>query len=302
MRILLADDDQVSLVWLAHLLQSWDYEVETVNNGLKAFSALSRQDGPMVAIIDWMMPGLDGIEICQRIKKDPRFRFHYLIMLTGKSDTDDIVRALQSGADDFIIKPFIREELQVRLRAGARIIELQQELLEKASHDELTTILNRRMLIDMAGRELERAWRSNAPLALLMLDLDFFKKINDTYGHLVGDAVLIEVAQRFKSGLRALDIFGRYGGEEFMVLLPGCDVNFARIVADHLRLLVSEKTIDFQGQSLSISVSIGIAVATFNNKALNNKITLVDLIGQADHALYQAKRAGRNCIVVFDGA
>ncbi len=295
MRILIADDDEVSLLWLEHLLTPWGYEVVSLNNGLKAFAALTQQAEPVLAIIDWMMPGLDGIEICRRIKKDPRFRYHYLIMLTGKSDTKDIVQALQDGADDFIIKPFKPEELQVRLRAGARIIELQQDLVKKASHDELTGIFNRRMLIEMAGRELDRAWRSNSPLSMLMLDLDFFKKINDTYGHLAGDAVLQEITQRIQIGLRSLDIFGRYGGEEFMVLLPGCELDFARIVADHIRLLVCEKPVLFNHQPIAVSMSIGIAALQFDHK-----MTLVELMGHADVALYKAKNAGRNCIEVFN--
>ncbi len=294
MRILIADDDEVSLLWLEHLLTSWDYEVMTLNNGLKAFAALTRQTEPVLAIIDWMMPGLDGIDICRRIKKDPRFRFHYLIMLTGKSDTKDIVEALQEGADDFIVKPFKPEELQVRLRAGARIIELQQELVKKASHDELTGILNRRMLSEMADRELDRAWRSKSPLSMLMLDLDFFKKINDTYGHLAGDAVLQEITRRIQIGLRSLDIFGRYGGEEFMVLLPGCELDFARIVADHIRLLVYEKPVLFNQQPIPVSMSIGIAALQFEHK-----MTLVELMDHADVALYKAKHAGRNCIEEF---
>lgn len=296
MRVLIADDDPVSLLWLAHLLTSWGYDVTTVNNGLKAFAALSEHHGPMLAIVDWLMPGLDGVDICRRIKKDPRVRYHYLIMLTGKSDTDDIVQALKAGADDFIVKPFNPEELRVRLRAGARIIELQRELIEKASHDDLTGILNRRLLMDWAARELERARRSNVPLSLLMLDVDFFKNINDTYGHQTGDGVLQEIANRIQSGLRSVDILGRYGGEEFMVLLPGCDVHFAHIVAEHIRLLIAQKPFDVEHKSINVTLSTGIAAASGDKKIL-----LIDLIRQADQALYQAKHAGRNAVAVFDG-
>jgi diguanylate cyclase (GGDEF)-like protein len=294
MKVLIADDDEISLMWLENLLTTWGYEVVTLNNGLKAFAALSQDHEAQLAIIDWMMPGLDGIEICRRIKNDPRLRYHYLIMLTGKSDTKDIVEALQTGADDFIVKPFQPEELQVRLRAGARIIELQKELVMRASHDELTGILNRRLLMDLALREVERARRSNSVMSLLMLDLDEFKNVNDQFGHLAGDAVLKEVAGRIQLGLRAMDIFGRYGGEEFMVLLPSSNTDIARIVADHLRLLVCEQPVMFEDKAISVSISIGLAALSFDHK-----MSLHELIGNADEALYQAKKMGRNRVEVL---
>lgn len=295
MKALVADDDPVSLLWLETLLTNWGYQVIALNNGLKAYAALAQGDQPQLAILDWMMPGLDGFEICRRIKQDSRLHYHYLIMLTGKSSTDDIVAALQAGADDFVAKPFKPEELQVRLRAGARVVELQQELMIKASHDALTGMLNRRMLIELSAREVERAWRSRCSLLLLMLDVDKFKKINDQWGHRAGDEVLIAIAARLKTGLRSMDLLGRYGGEEFMIVLPQSDLEHGLLIAEHLRLLICSEPVQFNDVAIAVSISIGIAKLDADNQN-----SLQQLMDNADRALYRAKAAGRNRIECAD--
>lgn len=292
MKILIAEDEELMRLWLETVLGMWGYECISYTDGEQAWRVLQQPDAPQLAIIDWEMPKLDGIEVCRRVRADPDLRYTYIIMLTGKSETADIVEALQAGADDFIVKPCHPEELKVRLRAGSRIVQLQEELLLKASHDQLTGIFNRGMLMEMAARELDRTTRTKAPLSLLLLDIDFFKHINDRYGHQAGDAVLRETALCIKSDLRGIDIAGRYGGEEFMVVLPHCDTQAAFHVAERLRTKLTAHSILYSGTALKITVSIGVASGTAP------AVGLEDLFREADRALYRAKNAGRNRVEV----
>lgn len=291
MKVLIADDDRLSLLYLQDTLEDWGYEVETVADGQSACDRLQQPDAPMLAIIDWMMPGMDGIDVCRLIRSRVKDRYIYLIMLTSRSETEFVVEAMNAGADDFIGKPFNVEELQVRIRAGRRISELEQQLRLKASHDALTGIYNRGAVIDILEKELVRLGREQQPVAVIFADLDHFKRTNDVYGHLAGDAVLREVTRRVGAVLRPYDSLGRYGGEELLIVLPACDAAGAMEVAERVRSAVAVQPVATEFGAIPSSLSIGVAAAG-GARALSCS----DLIGLADAALYRAKAGGRNRI------
>lgn len=291
MKVLIADDDTATRLWLETIVQSWGYEAVTADSGDAAWQLLQADDAPPLVLLDWLMPGIDGIEICRRLKADADKRFSYVVMLTSRSSTSDIVEALNAGADDLVGKPFEPAEMQVRLRVGARILHLQQELQAKASHDELTGLLNRRLLMEMALRKFENARRGDVPTAALLLDIDFFKSINDNHGHQAGDRVLREIGRRVQDTIRIGDLAGRYGGEEFLVVLPQCDVTHAVETAERLRTAIAVPML-FGDREFSVTASIGVAALD------QNTLDLADWIAQADRALYGAKQRGRDCVEV----
>jgi two-component system cell cycle response regulator len=291
MKVLIADDDPLSLLYLQDTLQDWGYEVETVADGKSACDRLQQPDAPMLAVIDWMMPGMDGIDVCRLIRGRVKDRYIYLIMLTSRSQTEFVVEAMNAGADDFIGKPFNVEELQVRIRAGRRISELEQKLRLKASHDALTGIYNRGAIIDILEKELERLGRERQPVALIFADLDHFKRTNDVYGHLAGDAVLREVTRRVGAVLRPYDSLGRYGGEELLIVLPACDAAGALEVAERVRAAVAAQPVATEFGAIPSSLSIGVAIARGGRG-----LSCSGLIQLADAALYRAKEGGRNRI------
>jgi PleD family two-component response regulator len=213
-RILIAEDDPVSRRVLETLLKKWGYEVVGANDGLEAARLMESREAPRLAVLDWMMPGLEGVQVCQRIRQDATRPYMYLL-LTARSQRDDLVRGLESGAGDYLTKPFDAQELRARLNVGKRILDLQdnliaarEKLLYQATHDALTGISNRGVSLDALRRERSRQTRENVSFATILLDIDHFKYVNDTYGHPAGDAVLMEAAQRIKSCIRPYDYFG----------------------------------------------------------------------------------------------
>lgn len=289
MKILIADDEPVSLMYLQDALTDWGYEVLAVSDGGSACDILQRADAPMLAILDWMMPGMDGIDVCRAIRENVKDRYIYMIMLTTRSETAFVVEAMNAGADDFIRKPFDVEELRVRVRAGSRICSLEQELRIKATHDALTGLYNRGAIIDILQKEVARHDRNMRGIAVIFADLDHFKHTNDQYGHLAGDAVLREVARRINAVLRPYDSLGRYGGEELMIVLPACDTRGALDVAERVRASIAELPVSTDFGMIATSLSIGVGV-------LDGRKTLSfgDLVHLADNALYRAKNNGRN--------
>src|SRR3569833_354101 len=230
MRILIADDEAVSLRMLEKTLQRAGYEVTAVRNGREAIEELCRPDGPRVALLDWMMPELDGPAVCREVRSQRGQRHVHLILLTSRNSKQDVVTGLASGADDYLIKPFDPEELKARLHSGLRILQLEDNLIEareemryKATHDALTSLLNRGTIVELLARELTRTRRENGCTIAVLGDLDHFKRVNDTHGHSVGDEVLREVAKRLLGSVRSYDLVGRYGGEEFLLVLNNCD-------------------------------------------------------------------------------
>lgn len=296
MKILIADDDPLSLLYLQDVLQDWGYDVLTATDGETACNILMQPDAPLIAIIDWMMPGLDGVEVSRRIRATVKNRYIYLIMLTSRVETEFVVEAMNAGADDFISKPFVLEELQVRIRAGRRIGELEQELRKKADHDALTGVFNRGAILETLQKEISRQARGLDAVSIIFADLDHFKQTNDEYGHLAGDAVLREVSRRVSAVLRTYDALGRYGGEEFLIVLPACDSRGAVEVAERVRKAVAAQPITTNFGAIPSSLSIGVAVAD-----KGQVISLNGLIKLADDALYRAKQRGRNRVELGKG-
>jgi diguanylate cyclase (GGDEF)-like protein len=295
-KILIADDSIVSRHLLEATLRKWGYEVTVACDGLEALEALERKDAPVLAILDWMMPGLTGPEVCRRIRQWAREPYTYTLLLTSKSQKEDLIEGMEAGADDYITKPFDQHELQVRLRAGTRLVDLQAELLaarealrEQATRDFLTHLWNRSSILEILGRELARAGREHCAVGVVLVDIDHFKNVNDTYGHEAGDAVLRETARRMQNAVREYDAIGRYGGEEFLILLPGCNELDSYNQAERLRKQLSQGEMPVTGSSLNVTASFGVTTAE-----CGEDWTPESLIRKADEALYVAKKMGRN--------
>ena len=291
MKILIADDDRVTRGLLKSRLSKWGHEVITCENGDEALEYLSREDPPKLAVLDWMMPGISGVDICRRVRSIHDHPYTYLILLTSKDETADIVEGLDSGADDYIVKPFNPNELKVRVRAGVRLARLQEQLrsaLElseyRASHDPLTGLLNRGAILNTLRKELERAKRDNSTVSVIIADIDHFKTINDRYGHPAGDAVLIETARRLDSAVRPYDSVGRYGGEEFLIVVPECTVVAAAQVAERIREAFSNEPIHTSENVVVVTLSSGVAEANPMGPKGQDEV-----IRFADAALYRAK-------------
>lgn len=300
MRILIADDDPAFRDLLKERLAKWGYDVVVAEDGNEAWQALQADDAPSLAVLDWMIPGMDGIEVCRRVRKEKEEPYTYIILLTSQQRDEDIVAGMEAGADDYITKPFKHNELRVRLRAGRRIIELQNELLAareilqaKASHDSLTGLWNHEEILGILAQELARAEREEQCVSVIMADLDYFKMVNDNYGHLAGDAVLRLTAKRMLSLMRGYDFIGRYGGEEFLVILPECCKECSVAFAERLRLCVSSGNMDTPEGMIPVTISIGVA-----SSGGESGWDADSLVKAADAALYRAKENGRNRVEV----
>jgi two-component system cell cycle response regulator len=296
MKILAAEDNPVFQSMLRSMLTKWGYEVTLASDGNQAWSALQEECPPRLAILDWMMPGLDGVEVCRRLRAANREPYIYVLLLTARTDSQDLVEGMEAGADDYLTKPFNATELRARLRAGRRIVELQEELMlarealrEQATHDGLTGLLNRSAIMEVLHNEMARSQRGSQPLSILMVDLDHFKLVNDEFGHLAGDAVLREASARMRAVVRRYDSVGRYGGEEFLVVLPGCDSVSAAAQAERLRLALSSTPFVFVSGTCALTGSIGYVCST--DVPAGDADSLIRL---ADAALYDAKDRGRN--------
>ena len=303
MKILIADDDPTTRAVLKVTLMGLGYDVVEASNGTQAWSILVGPEAPQLAILDWQMPGRSGLEICRDLRVRSDGPYVYAILLTSMDGANDIVTGLEAGADDYITKPFRTAELTARLRAGRRILDLEHVLLDaqqalevRATHDGLTGLLNHAAILDRLMKELERAKREQSRLAVLLIDLDHFKQVNDVYGHSVGDQVLREVARRMVSVIRPYDVVGRYGGEEFLLVAPGCDRQGALVIAERLRQSVGGSPVLIRAGQICVTASIGIGGAEPNFIVKSS-----DLVDSADRALYAAKNSGRNRIVCADG-
>jgi two-component system, cell cycle response regulator len=300
MKILIADDEMMSRKLLQKTLERVGYEVTAVENGRLAAEHLCPADGPRLALLDWVMPELDGPGVCREVRKRKEQSYVYMVLLTSKESKEDVVAGLESGADDYLTKPFDPEELKARLRTGLRILNLEDRLVEareemrfQATHDGLTSLWNRGVIIDLLGRELARSRRESVSTAILMCDLDHFKSVNDTYGHLAGDDVLKETAKRLLGSVRSYDFVGRYGGEEFLVVLNNCNPAFGLARAEEIRKAISQKPVPSSSGPVPITMSLGLLLSQeWGYRPVE------ELLHEADTALYAAKAAGRNCVKV----
>lgn len=296
MKVLVADDEAVTLRTLEVSLRRWGHEVIVAKDGLEAAQILKQPDAPNLLLLDWQMPGLDGIDLCRAIRQRKTEPYTYVLMLTSKREKCDVIEGLESGADDFISKPFDPHELRMRLLTGERILDLLDQLVaareairDMALHDGLTGVWNRSGILDILDRELSRARRERLHLGLVLVDLDHFKAVNDTYGHLIGDDALRAAAGAIRASIRPYDFAGRYGGEELLVVLPGCDEANAVSHAERLRVALTRISLPTPKGDLRISASFGVTVASHGSA--NDGMSL---IAAADAALYRAKDLGRN--------
>jgi len=302
MQALVVDDSVVYRKLIGDRLRGWGFAVTLAPTGSEAWDILQQPDAPKLVLLDWVLPDLDGIELCQRIRQaGSSGPYVYVILLTCKDGQQNMLEAMQAGADDYLVKPFDELELKARLLVGKRILELQEELVSAreamrhaATHDSLTELMNRGEILAMLQRELERARRDHKPLAVILGDIDHFKSVNDTLGHLFGDEALREISRRLQAQLRVYDGVGRYGGEEFLMVLPNCDLPNALQRANDLRENIASAPVVNSGVERSITMSMGVAIS--NNIG---KDELEALLNQADAGLYAAKEKGRNRIEHF---
>jgi len=295
LKILVADDDAALCSHLEEVLTRWGYDVVVVRDGNEACRILLSDDAPKLAILDWKLPGLEGVEICRNVRAVAH-EYTYIILLTAQHRDEDLVIGMESGSDDYITKPFKLNELRVRLRAGRRLVELQEELLaarklfeEKATQDSLTGLLNHEAILASLDKELARSDRDGECVSVIMVDIDHFKAINDTYGHVAGDAVILAVASQMHVIMRTYDSIGRFGGDEFLIILPECCITSAAALAERLCLLVGSAGVDFAGMEIPVTISLGVA-----ESSRNMLLDRTSLVGAADAALYFAKKRGRN--------
>ncbi len=295
-RVFVAEDDPVSRRVVAALLQKWGYHVEAAADGAAAWRELQALDAPRLVLLDWMMPGLEGVEICRRIRADATRPYAYIVLITALSQKQNLLTALDAGADDYLVKPFDGAELRARLHVGRRILAAQDELIaarealrSQAAHDPLTGLWNHGETLKILEQEVARAARSAEPLAVFMVDLDHFKLINDRHGHLAGDAILRDVARRLTAGVRPYDAVGRYGGEEFLIVAPGIDPEGALEIASRVRELVAGRPVDCDRTRIAVTASLGVAVSSPGRPP-----EPMLLVRAADSALYRAKEGGRN--------
>jgi len=297
-KILVADDDPVSRAALEATLSDQEYEVVGAKDGEEAWSILASRDAPLLALVDWVMPRLDGIGLFRRLRRRRNGPYVYIVLLTGKYGKEDVVLGMAAGADDYLVKPADPAELAARLRAGRRIVELQEALLaaaeclrEQATHDTLTGLWNRAWMVENLRREIARANRRSEALSIALIDVDRFKEVNDRRGHLAGDAVLRETAARIEGCVRSYDRVGRYGGDEILIILPECAAPAARHMAQRVRSRMAAEPIHAHGGSIPITVSVGVAT-----KPIGREANAEALIAAADAALYRAKDRGRDMV------
>src|SRR5580700_11532905 len=291
--ILVAEDSAIYRHLIGAHLKEWGFDFACAKDGKEAWGLLTKRDSPRLALLDWVLPEIDGVEICRRLRsRSAGEPYTYTILLTAKTRKHEMLEAMDAGADDFLGKPFDPLELKARLMVGKRIVDLQQKLVSAndalhfaASHDFLTGAWNRAEILAFMQRELARARRDNTPVGIVLLDVDHFKKVNDEFGHEAGDSVLKEITKRLSASLREYDGIGRYGGEEFLLVIPGCNLATTIRRANQIRESISTQPIQTLLGPLAITVSMG---ATVGESAANSEL----LLRRADMALYQAKHNG----------
>ena len=304
-RVLVADDEPISRLLICRALQRWGYEVEEATDGAQAWEILQKPGAPSLAVMAWILPVLDGPAICRRLRaRDAGARgYTYVLLLTSRAESQDVVDGLEAGADDYLVKPVAPLQLRARLRVGQRILDLERHLRAEgaryeslAMHDPLTGIWNRGALLDAVSRELQRGRREHRCIGLVMVDIDRFKIINDTHGHAVGDEVIVETARRLQATIRGYDGLGRLGGEEFLMLISCRNQDEAVALAERLRLAIADEPFATAAGALAVTASVG--VATSDKIGFERAVMMI----AADKALYRAKERGRNRVEVQSDA
>lgn len=299
LEVLVVDDSPVWRKIFEQILPKDLYSVSYASNGAEAMQVLAKKS-PSIVITDWLMPDFSGLELCKRIREDKSASYTYIIVMTSNQEEDGVLRAMEAGADDFLVKPFNSNEMLARIGVGRRIIELHRtledksaELEEVASTDVLTGLPNRRAIEEWANRQLRGAKRHGFPIWVVLGDLDCFKEINDTFGHEAGDTVLRTFAETLRKLTRISDMCGRLGGDEFLIVISHVSATNIEIAINRFRELFGSLSFPFAGHSVKISATFGVAGSE------SGKIQDFDLlVRKADEMLYEAKRAGRNCVFV----
>lgn len=307
MKVLLAEDDTLASKELRSNLIEWGYEVTTTDNGLEAWNALTKESlehtepdsiPTRIAVLDWEMPKMSGVELCRKIRNEllPRWKHYiYIILLTGRDHQDDIIAGLDAGADDYITKPYDSVELKVRLRNGNRIIELEDRRIASAVTDHMTQLWNRTKIREFLNEEVDRSNRNGSSLGVLWADIDRFKQINDTYGHIVGDQVITELAKRLANSMRRYDKIGRFGGDEFLAVFPTCRQDNIEVIGNRLCRAANSSDVKTDAGHLNVTISVGGTSSEFYPQ-----LSPDELIEASDRALYLAKNAGRNQVKVIE--
>lgn len=300
--ILLVDDDRFMRTVLCQTLQDAGYRVSQAVNGKEALELCSNNYFPII-LTDWVMPEMDGVEFCRTFRERPAESYSYLILLTSQDGKDKLIAGLEAGADEYLTKPVNEAELMVRLKTAQRILDLEsslqkslEEIKQLSTRDALTGVFNRGYLDQHLPNEIRRADRYIRDLSLIMMDLDHFKKINDTWGHQAGDAVLQHCTRIIAGTIRhEVDWVARYGGEEFVLILPETDQIGCNVVAERLRSLIAHTPCTFRDQQLAVTASFG-TITRAPSDTLEGA-TADQLLNLADQCLYQAKQQGRNRVV-----
>ena len=287
-RTLVVDDNPLNLRMLADWLATEHYVVNTATDGFEALAKIAAER-PDIVLLDVVMPELNGFEVCRRIKADPTMADIPVIMVTALSDVDDLVRGFDAGADDFVTKPFNFDALMARVRSQLRRKRQYERIVEEALVDPLTCAFNRRYFDAHAPRMAARCRAARNPVAVLMIDVDNLKQINDARGHSVGDRVLKEVVDRFTSALRPSDLVARVGGDEFVVVMPETDPDAALHIAERLCSRIGDTPVE----GVAVTVSVGTAASRPDEEELDATLQ------RADAALYEAKRAGGNRVIAY---
>lgn len=291
MKILIAEDDPIFRRILEANLLEWGYDIVVASNGSEAWEIIQKPESPSLIISDWMMPGMDGLTLCRKIRRMDVQGYVYFILLTAKGEKGDVIDGLEAGADDFLTKPFNQEELKYRTRIGERIINLERRILKQANTDALTGVMNRRAFMERMEQETVRSRRDKTPLSFIITDIDHFKKVNDTYGHQVGDLVLQRFSATVSASMRPYDLIGRYGGEEFVICLPGADGLQAASAAERIRKKVEAMEIIVPDGSRSVRITASFGATAYS---VGSRESMDSIIKKADDALYRAKNEGRN--------
>jgi two-component system cell cycle response regulator len=302
MRALIADSDPGRLRQVETWLVQWGHDVTGVSNGREAWSRLASETEPLLVVLAWRMEALPGIDVCRKLRLQADLPSHYLLLLTGREEAEDLRDGVNAGADDFLFAPLDAAEVKARVRTGARLVELERALRAsqdalriQSTRDGVTGSWNHASILDLLRKERERARRKSGSVGILLAVLDGFREVNETLGHQVGDEVLREAARRMNSSVRPYDAVGRYGGKEFLIVLPGSDGLGALTVAERIRESFSRRPVRTSAGDVPVTLSIGVAAEGDDSTGGETA-----LLQAATAALRRAEGGGRNRVALAD--